>query len=293
MSKTISDELKAHMAGELSTLATCWRVTRTDGDEFFFTDHDVDIVYGGDTYESTSGMIPTSLVQNKDLSVDNMEVVAFLDSDQISEADIIAKLFDYASVDIFRINYEDTTMGVMYNAKEWTLGEVEIRDNAFQTEIRSRSQHLQQQLCETYGPECRAELGDARCTVDLDDSAETYLYDGTVTSVSDDRLVFVDANIPSSITTDVFTHGKLVWTGPSACENITFEMEVKSFDVTTGTFTLFEAMPYAIETGDEFTAYWGCNKSIDACINTFDNVNNFRGEPHVPGWDKTTKINSW
>jgi len=293
MSKTISAELKAHMAGEHTTLATCWRVTRTDGEEFFFTDHDVDIPYSGDTYESTSGMIPTALSQNKDLSVDNMDVVAFLESDKISEADIIAKLFDYASVDIFIINYEDTSMGVLYLAQEWTIGEVEIRDNAFQSEIRSRSQHLQQQLCETYGPECRAELGDARCTVDLDDSAGTYRYEGTVTSVSDDRLEFIDANIPSAITTDVFTHGKLVWTGPSACENITYEVEVKEFDVATGTFTLFEAMPYAIDTGDEFTAYWGCKKDFPTCRDTFDNAVNFRGEPHVPGWDKTTKINSW
>lgn len=107
MSKSISNTLKAALAAEVSTIATCWRITREDGTEFFFTDHDIDLIIDDDTYEAASGMTSTQISQKRDMSVDNLECLAFLESDKIREADIIAGLFDFATVDIFLVNYED------------------------------------------------------------------------------------------------------------------------------------------------------------------------------------------
>ena len=184
-------------------------------------------------------------------------------------------------------------MGVMYLAKGWTLGAVEIRDNVFQAELRGRTQRLQQNICETYTPECRAELGDARCGVDIADSAQTYWYPGSVTAVTD-RQTFTDANIPS-YDEDVFVFGKLTWLEPGSGDSYTGnnagrEMEIKAFDHTTGIFELFEAMPNTIEIGDEFSVTFGCDKDIETCKNRFNNVANFRGEPFIPGWDQVMDI---
>jgi len=30
----------------------------------------------------------------------------------------------------------------------------------------------------------------------------------------------------------------------------------------------------------------GCDKRLTTCINKFNNINNFRGEPYVPGQDE-------
>jgi uncharacterized phage protein (TIGR02218 family) len=105
--KTITDEFKSHLEGEVTTVAICWKITRKDGQQFFFTDHDRDVVVDGDTYEAASGVLPMSMTQKDDLSVPNMNAVAFLSSDKIVEADIVAGLFDEAVVDIFAINYEE------------------------------------------------------------------------------------------------------------------------------------------------------------------------------------------
>lgn len=107
MSKTISESFKAHLAGELTTVAMCWKITRTDGEEFFFTDHDVNLLIDDDLYEAASGALGTTLSQKLDLSVDNMEISGFLQSEKIKEADIVAGLFDYADVDIFLVNWTD------------------------------------------------------------------------------------------------------------------------------------------------------------------------------------------
>ena len=45
--------------------------------------------------------------------------------------------------------------------------EVTISDGSFTCELRGLTQALQQTVGEVYTPDCRAELGDARCQVDL------------------------------------------------------------------------------------------------------------------------------
>lgn len=108
MSKTITTTFKNHLAGELLTVAWCWKITRTDGEEFFFTDHDVDLLIDGDTYLSASGSVGTALSHKLNLSVDNMDISGFLEaSAQVLQSDITGGLFDYSDVDIFLVNYID------------------------------------------------------------------------------------------------------------------------------------------------------------------------------------------
>jgi uncharacterized phage protein (TIGR02218 family) len=272
MSKTISNDLKTHIASDLATVCTCWRIARVDGQEWFYTDHDVDVVYDGDTYEADEGFIPTSLEAKDDLSVNNMEAVCFLRATK------------------FKINYEDTAMGVMYLAQGWILGKVEIHDQVAQVEVRSKSQLLGQNVCELYSPGCRAELGDSRCGVVVDSA---YTDSGEVTDVTD-RRQFTNSNWAtsgSSSAEDYYTFGKLTWTaspssGGGTDLNVGYSMEVKSYDPDTGEFELFESMPYAIGEGDTFDVIYGCDKSIEMCSSRFDNAWNFRGEPSIPGTDK-------
>jgi uncharacterized phage protein (TIGR02218 family) len=294
--KTIGAALKTHFGETVTTIAACWHLTRLDGVEFFFTDHDEALVIDGDTYEADSGMLPSSLVQNRGLSVDNMEAVAFLESEKIVEQEILGGKFDGSTVDIFLVNYDDLSMGRLWLAKEWVLGQFEIRDNAFTVEIRGKAQHLQQNICEPYTPYCRADLGDARCGIDLDDSLGTYRDEGAVTSVTTQRISFIDTSlITSAADVDRYRFGLLTWYTPGSGdvftgENGGYQMEVKSFDPGTGKFTLFQPMPYDIGVGDEFSVTFGCDKSKPTCKTRFDNILNFRGEPFIPGYDRALDV---
>jgi uncharacterized phage protein (TIGR02218 family) len=62
-------------------------------------------------------------------------------------------------------------------------------------------------------------------------------------------------------------------------------MEIKQFG-TGGAMTLFMPMIDNITIGDTGTAVAGCDKTLATCRDTFDNVMNFRGFPHVPGNDR-------
>jgi hypothetical protein len=51
----ISAGLQTHIAGEVTTLATCWKMTRRDATVLGFTDHDADIVFDSVTYKAATG----------------------------------------------------------------------------------------------------------------------------------------------------------------------------------------------------------------------------------------------
>ena len=105
--KSTSTALPNHLSGPVTTLATCWRITRVDGREFFFTDHDRDLVFDGDFYKASSGYSRTAIANDSSLSVDNPDVEGVFDSVAITEEELRAGLFDQAEGRIFLVNWAD------------------------------------------------------------------------------------------------------------------------------------------------------------------------------------------
>jgi uncharacterized phage protein (TIGR02218 family) len=166
--KSISSALTAHLAGEVTTLATCWRVTRKDGREFFFTDHDRDLGFDGNVYLSSSGYSRSAIANDAGMAVDNLDVEGVLDHEQISDQDLRAGLFDHAEVHVFLVNWADLSQGKLRLRRGW-FGEVHPTDQGlFRTELRGMTQALSVRIGELYSPECRADLGDHRCRVPIE-----------------------------------------------------------------------------------------------------------------------------
>lgn len=282
--KTIPSALNTHFGSVLTTVAACWTITRADGTVYRHTSHDELLVIGGETFSPTNGTILTQFQQTVGLGVDTIEVLFELSASGIAEADIAAGLFDGATVDVFLVNWASIADGQAYLCQGWVLGNIEIRDNVAQAEVRGLAQHLGQNLVELYSPGCRAELGDSRCGVDFG-SGSSYIEIGTVSAVTD-RQIFVDSSRDEA--SDVFAFGLLTWTGGESNGglNTGFTMEVAGFNTSTKTFTLFMKMPYDITVGDTYQVRWGCDKSSATCKTKFNNLVNFRGEPFVPGPDK-------
>jgi uncharacterized phage protein (TIGR02218 family) len=86
---------------------------------------------------------------------------------------------------IFLTNWADLSQGALRLRRGW-FGEVVLgQAGVFRTELRGLTQALAQRIGELYSPECRADLGDNRCKVDLD----AWRRHGAVTGVID-RLTF-------------------------------------------------------------------------------------------------------
>jgi uncharacterized phage protein (TIGR02218 family) len=272
--KTISAGLAQHLAGEVTTLATCWQITRRDSVVLGFTDHVRDLGVDGVTYKAASGYTRTAIRGTADLAVDNLDVESVFSDDGITEEDLRAGRYDFAEVRMFLVNYQDLGQGILKLRRGW-LGEVTIRDGMYVAELRGMTQRLQMTVGEVYAPDCAADLGDTRCGVDLAALEESGTVDAA-TSATAFETSLVQA-------TGWYNGGELTWTGGA---NAGQTVAVRSWDATTGILSLFLPALYPMQAGDAFTVRPGCDKSFATCRAKFDNVVNFRGFPHVPGTDQ-------
>jgi uncharacterized phage protein (TIGR02218 family) len=270
---TLSGAYTSHLAGEVTELATCWKITRRDAVVLGFTDHPTDLTIAGLLYQSALGYSATDVVTSGDLAVDNLNLQGFIDSPSITEPDLMAGVWDYAEVEIFEVITSNLGAGTR-PLRRGRIGEVSLGRSVFEAELRGLAQAFSQQLCELTSPTCRAALGDARCGVDLGPITVT----GTVTSVTSPR-VWTDST--RSEAAGYFTFGKLTWTSGA---NAGYAMEIKTH-ASGGVMTLQLPMPYALAVGDGYSLQPGCDKLLATCIAKFSNVDNFRGEPHLPGQD--------
>lgn len=270
--KSSSTQLAAHVVGETNTLATCWMVTRRDGMVLGFTDHDQDLTVDGLLYQASTGYTRSAIHAIADLSVDNLDIESALNSDTLSADDLRAGLWDGAEVEIFFVNWQDLTQGKII-LKRGTIGHVELQDAVFKAELRGMTQQLQQQIVELFTPDCRADLGDNRCKVNL--TALTVI--GTVTAATD-RYGFTDSARTEAAS--YWNGGLVTWTSGV---NQGRKIEIGSFSG--GVFSLYLPVPGVIAVGDAYSLQPGCDKSFTTCKNRYSNGNNFRGEPYIPGSD--------
>lgn len=271
--KHLTAALAAHYAQDTTTLATCWRLKRRDGHILGFTDHDRDLTVSSQLYQAASGFTPTAIASSSALNVDNLDVEGMLDSGAITEADLLAGVYDFAEIEIFEVNYLAPNDGTLFLRFGW-LGEVTLQDGRFIAEVRGLTQRLSQRVGQLYSPNCRANLGDERCKVNL--SARTY--SGTLTSITSRTVVGDSARMQPAGT---FNDGLITFTSGS---NAGLSMEVKEY--TPGLFSLVMPLPRNAAIGDSYSVREGCDRTFTTCINRFNNAVNFRGEPHIPGTDR-------
>lgn len=274
--KSISTALSTHLDGEVTTLASCWKIVRRDGREFFFTDHDRDIVFEGDTYEAESSYDRTAIQSNGDFGVDNLDVAGILDSEKIKDTELRSGLFNRADVYIFIVNWKDPSQGALKVRRGW-FGEVSLLGNGtFTTEIRGLAQALSHNFIEVYASECRADFCDSRCKLNIADYEIATTVDTVISRSS--------FNLPTGFTvpTQGLDYGTVTFVDG---ENAGRVVEIIGYNTTSRQIDLFEGVSYDIVAGTNIKVAPGCNGSLDRC-KFYGNVVNRRAEDYVPGNDE-------
>lgn len=281
--KSIPVALATAYASGGTKLARLWKVTRTDEQVFGFTDHDEDIPYGGVVYRTTSGFDGSAISSRAEMQVDNLEVLGCLESSGVQAEDIEAGLWDGAAIELLQVDWSDTSKGAEI-LRIGAIGTVQRKRGQYVAELRGLMQTLQNNIGRIIDPGCDADLGDARCKVDLEGSPGFRVV-GHVASASSRRLFMaLDLDKPDGW----FNGGEVTFTSGL---NAGIRMEVKQHDTgSPGAIELQLPMPFAIVAGDTFTIVPGCDKRKATCISKFDNLLNFRGFSFVPGADDAFSI---
>lgn len=283
--KNFSPALQAHLDDGTTTLSWCWRISRADGVALGFTDHDRAVSFDGTAFEPESGFAASEIRAGSDLAVDAQDATGVLTSDRITETDILEGRWDNAAVELWRVNWADTSRRVLL--RRGAVGQIRRGRMAFVAEVRSLAHVLGQTVGRTFQAGCDAALGDARCRIDLENAI--YKGTGVVTDLLRDRAFMASGLF--GFDAGWFTSGTLTWTSGANAGRIT-EVLAHGRDGSIATLTLLEAPVRPIAEGDSFIARAGCDKRIATCSAKFANTANFRGFPSIPGQDAVLRYAS-
>jgi uncharacterized phage protein (TIGR02218 family) len=279
----IPTALQAKLSAGVTTLCRCWIVTRRDSVVLGFTDHDQDVVLDGVTCRAGTGLTGSEATGQLGLAVTGSDISGALNADELTEADLAAGRYDAAAIEVFIVDWSDPTLKVLL--AKGVLGEVRRAGAAFTAELRSLTHRLAEDFGRLYTATCNADLGDARCTIDLTSAA--FRGSGTVASL-DGAAIFRATGL-DTFAEGAFSAGKVTFTSGA---NDGLAVEVKSHRVDVGgvSIELWQQMPEPIAAGDTFTITAGCDKRFATCRDRFNNAVNFRGFPHIPGNDFVVTI---
>lgn len=259
---------------DLTTIALCWRLERRDGVALGFTSHDRNLEMDGLIYRAAPGMLPSAVSLSDGFDVNSMDVSGALSDAAISAEDLEAGRWDGALIRLFAVDWEAPDETVLLARGE--LGTVEIVDGQFTAELRGPTAILERPVVEETSPECRAELGDRRCRVDMAGRrAFAVVVEAADWVLRLDRLEN-EAN--------AYGYGFLRWVSGN---NSGLSAAIMS---SAGAMVTLRDLPaFAVEAGDRAELIAGCDKRFATCRGRFGNALNFRGEPHLPGNDLLTR----
>lgn len=281
--KSLSPEFAAHLASGATTLCWCWRIARRDGTVLGFTDHDNSIAFDGTTYEAASGFTASDITDGLGLSVDNLEVTGALSSATLTDADLAAGRYDDARIAIYRVNWADPEQRALM--RSGSIGEVRRTGSTFTAELRGLAHYLQQPTGRLLQQTCDADLGDARCTVDL--TSPAFRGAGTILAVKSARRFTVSGL--DGFATRFFSRGLLTFTS-GVSSGLKIEVKAHTKFAASVEIELWAEAEGPPANGDAFFITAGCDKRFDTCKARFANTINFRGFPSIPGNKFLTQI---
>lgn len=276
--RDIPEALLAHIKSGVTSLCRCWVLTRADAVQMGFTDHDAVLNFEGITFSPATGMDAAALQSSTGLSVDNSQAVGALSCDGLTDDEIEQGLYDGAEIVQYLVNWQDVSQRVLMF--RGSMGEIKRGSGAFEAELRSISEGLNQPIGRAYLRQCDAHLGDTRCGIDL--SGSEFTSDAELTFAVGQRVLHMKGL--DGYDDGWFVEGQLSFvTGQNAGAVATIKT-----DQTKGLRRIIEVWEYLrhpIDLGDIVRVSAGCDKKQSTCKNKFSNILNFRGFPQMPGDD--------
>lgn len=259
--------------GELTSVALCWRLERTDGAGIALTSHDQEVISDGVAFEPAPGMMPASISRSLGLDSDEGEIAGALSSEVLDEQDLALGRWDGATLQLTAADWADST-GEPIDLLGGEIGSVAIDGERFTADLRGAAARLDDPVCPATSAECRASFGDKKCRVDL----AGRIVRATVVAAAD-RALTLDQGFDAR-----FVFGRLRFMTGENCGLASIILAVS------GPIVQLRDLPRAaVEAGCRVELREGCDKRFDTCVTRFDNAVNFRGEPHLPGNDLLTR----
>jgi len=269
--------MKAHVA-DYQTRVICLRIVPVTGATVRLTHYPTDLAMSNATvYASFHGYDFSGFESVSSMAPGAIDLQGILGVAGISREAIASGVYDNARCYLFATSWtapiedeEPLTAS--------TFGKATLIDDTFVIEEMALIDALNQSVGQTYTATCQKTFGNStgplitRCNKDVAALNVT----GTLTGVTD-LMICRDSSRAEAA--DYFAYGLLSFTtGANAGLK---PIQVKRHEAD-GTLELFEAMPYPMVIGDEYSLSPGCRKRLEDCRDKWANVINFGGFSRIP-----------
>ena len=266
------------VVADYKTRVICLRIVPVLGDTVRLTHYPVDLTMSNaEVYTSFNGYDFSGFESVSSMAPGAVDLQGILGVAGISREAIASGVYDNARCYLFATSWT-APIDDEEPLTASTFGKATLIDDTFVIEEMALIDALNQSVGQTYTATCQKTFGNStgplitRCNVDL--SAITVT--GTLTGVTD-RLICRDSSRAEAA--DYFAYGLLSFTtGANAGLK---PIQVKRHEAD-GTLELFDAMPYPMEIGDEYSLSPGCRKRLEDCRDKWANVTNFGGFSRIP-----------
>lgn len=265
-----------HLKTGSTTVCRAWLVSRSDGVQLGFTDHDEDLEFEGARFRARSGLTAKALQSATGLSVDNSEASGALSDDAISEEDIAIGRYDGAEVTLWLVNWSDVSeRSILFRG---SFGEISRKGGAFRVELRGLAEKLNVVHGRAYVPDCAAGLGDQKCGVDM--TLPGHRVTVTIVAIRSAREIAIQND--DNLSADWFAGGVVSVTS-GAISGVKSLVQSESISGGSRILRLWQALPIGLKVGDQVMVEVGCDGQAQTCHEKFGNLLNFRGFPTIPG----------
>ena len=265
--KSLSQKNKQSISMEVTSLATCWKISLTNGQVLSFTDHCNTLNIEGNDYLPDSGSTSNEIENSGSITSLPFSIEGFISNSAISKSDLQSGKFDRAKLEIFMVDYAQPESGKI-PIKQGYISSITMYDDFFVAGIAGVVQGKQVGKC--YSLMCRAQLGDNMCKVNL----QNMTFSGTIETIVQNNI-FVDSSLNQQV--GYFTNGSIKFTSGA---NSGIQIGIVKH-TSGGKIEMFAAPFYPIKIGEQYQIKVGCDKLFSTCGSKFSNTDNFRGEPHI------------
>lgn len=281
----IQENIKPLLEQKVHRFCTCWRITRKDGVILRFTDHSNKLTFGGETFTPVGGFSASARSKSGDFGGRDLELFGSVTSSAILSTDLREGRYNNATLDEYQIDWRYPWAGEIQHSK-YIIRTTKYSNEQWEATIESIMSELDLTVGEVYSRNCKLDLGDAKCKVNI---AALKASNASVDSVVD-RLNFTASHATfAGKALDYWKFGLITWKSGS---NINLTTEVRSSTVPSGnacTFSLQLRTVLDIVASDTFDITPGCEKTETVCKSKFNNYVNFRGYTFIPGSDRALR----
>jgi len=289
MTSTLEAPMLSFLENQTHRMASLIRATRVDGQVFTFTDHDAPLTRGLFTYTPAGAWDLTATRKATGLRPQNAEFTGAIASDAITVADLRAKRWIDAQLDLELVDWLYPWAGVFETRRLWVHSQ-EFDGELYTLQVEGIARWLRPEVGDQLTRNCPYDVGDGNCGANI--NATTQFGKAVNDLPSSPGNVRSHFGVSGIITTfpdgdEHFRGGKIRWISGA---NAGIVSEIKRYDESLREFYLQLPTPFDIEIGDTCDIEPGCDKTFGTCVSRYARGDAFGGYPHVPTTNRTLQV---